>query len=556
MSLTPGAAPNLFIHTTLESWPWQGGALAMHLGRLVSVLAGLGLTAATYALGRRIWPARPAAVPLAAAAFVAFLPESLFVGGAMSNDMLAAMWSALALWMAASAGVGASLAAGLFLGLGVLTKASTGFLAPVIAAALLAGSWPRAWAGHSPARPARPGRGDGFRRSWRAIGRAALAGAAALAVAAPWLWRNWRLYGDPLGWPLVLATIDRRQGALSLADLWGLARGWFLSFWGKFGGAGHIPLPALHYVLWGALIVAAAAGWLMRLRSRSSPGTPAGADADFREGTKPGRAVGRSATRGSRPVAWLILLGGPAMAVLAILVYSRVALGTDQGRLLFPGLAPAALLLAGGLAGWLPEQTSKPPDNAIPDRRGWRGQKWLPLGVAIGMAAMAVWALAAGIIAPFAPPPAATADELAAATPLGQVFGEDMELIAARWDKPSGAAAGSDVTLTLYWRLTKIPDRGRKPVPDDLRTVVRLTDAEGNLLWESKRSPGAGRFSTDRWPADRPVADVYRLPAEALTRAVRVEVGVQPFPEKDWLAPAGGPRGEQLLTLPKPAALP
>ena len=35
-----------------------GGALAMHLGRLVSVLAGLVLTAATYGLGRAMWPRR------------------------------------------------------------------------------------------------------------------------------------------------------------------------------------------------------------------------------------------------------------------------------------------------------------------------------------------------------------------------------------------------------------------------------------------------------------------------------------------------------------------
>ena len=51
------AAPNFFVHTGLERWPWQAGALSMHLGRLVSVLAGLILVAATYALGRAAWPA-------------------------------------------------------------------------------------------------------------------------------------------------------------------------------------------------------------------------------------------------------------------------------------------------------------------------------------------------------------------------------------------------------------------------------------------------------------------------------------------------------------------
>jgi 4-amino-4-deoxy-L-arabinose transferase-like glycosyltransferase len=98
----------------------------MHLGRLVSVIAGVVLTAATYALGRAIWPSWYAG-PLAAAAFVAFLPESLFIGSAMSNDILAAMWSALALWLSLRArSAGGALLTGLAMGLAFLTKASTG----------------------------------------------------------------------------------------------------------------------------------------------------------------------------------------------------------------------------------------------------------------------------------------------------------------------------------------------------------------------------------------------------------------------------------------------
>ena len=126
------AAPNFFVHTRLEAWPWRDGALAMHMGRLVSVLAGVVLTAATYALGRAIWPSWYAG-PLAAAAFVAFLPESLFIGGSMSNDLLAATWSTLALWLGLRArGAKAVVLSGLATGLAFLTEASTVGLWPVV----------------------------------------------------------------------------------------------------------------------------------------------------------------------------------------------------------------------------------------------------------------------------------------------------------------------------------------------------------------------------------------------------------------------------------------
>ena len=75
-----------------------------------------------------------------AAAFAAFLPESLFVGGAMSNDMFAAMWATLALWLSLHAeNWKHALLAGLCLGLAFVSKASTGSLALIVAAALFLG---------------------------------------------------------------------------------------------------------------------------------------------------------------------------------------------------------------------------------------------------------------------------------------------------------------------------------------------------------------------------------------------------------------------------------
>ncbi|MDH7487175.1 MAG: glycosyltransferase family 39 protein [Anaerolineae bacterium] len=490
-------APNFFVHTRLEDWPWRGGALAMHLARLLSLLAGLLLTAATYGLGRAVWPAWPGRA-LAAAAFVAFLPEALFIGGAVNNDIPAAALATLALWATLRGCRFRDAAlAGLFMGLGLLTKVSTGALWPAIALAMLA---------------------QERREPRRGLGRATLAIGLALLIATPWLWRNWRLYGDPLGTPLVLATVDRRPAPLGWSDLLWLLRGWFFSFWGKFGGAGHLALPAPLYALWAGLIGLAGVGWVLgECRSQVA-------------GRRPQEAGGkrRAAMRIVHPVP-CILLGSPLLVALAVISYSRMALGTDQGRLLFPALAPIALLLVGGLAGLAGGR-----DGLL-----WKGLAGL-------MALTAVVALVAGIVVPFAPPTPPDGEELAQAQPVGQLFGEGLELAAMRWTE--GASGRPAAELTLYWRAWQ-------PIAADLRSALRVVDNSGNLIWEWKRSPGAGRLSTDRWPPGRVVADVYRIPRAALGERAHVEVGVYEFPDGPWLPLAGQPEAEPFLLL-GPAAEP
>jgi hypothetical protein len=488
MSLAPDSpARNFFVRTALEDWPWRDGVLSMRAGRLVSMLAGLVVVLATFLLGRTIWPARPY-LALGAAAFVAFLPESLFIAGAMSNDMFAAMWASLALWLALAArSWKGALICGVCLGLAFVSKASTGSLAVVAAAALFVNAWPRG-ARHWPGiKPLLPG-----------VGRVVIAGAAAFAIAAPWLWRNWQLYGDPFGWSLVLATIDQRQGPLTLADVGQLLEGWWLSFWGKFGGAGHIPLPAVLYLAWAALGLAALAGWVRWLVRRKQA---------------------ESLLRDTSFAAWIVLLGVPLVTAAGIYSYSKTALGTDQGRLLFPALAPLGLLVAGGLAAWVPPRRARAACLAFSGL----------------MALLAVAALVTGLLQPFAPPPLPTAERLAAAAPVAAAFGP-LELIGSAWN---------DEELTLYWRATE-------PAKADLRTALRVLDAQGNIVWEWKRSPGAGRFSVDRWPRGRVVADTYRIPPDALARAARIEVGVRAFPEGPFLAPAGG--AGDTLPLPLPPA--
>lgn len=475
MGFGPAAqASNFFVHTTLEQWPWRDGVLTMRAGRFVSVVAGLILVLATYLLGRAVWPKRPW-IACMGAAFAALLPESLFVGGAMSNDMLAAMWATLAMWLALAARRWwQALLCGVCLGLAFLTKASTGSLAVVVAGVLFVQAWPKT-----------EQRWPSLKLLGPAAGRVALAGAATFVIALPWLWRNWQLYGDPAGWSIVLATIDRRQGPLAPADVVQLFKGWWLSFWGKFGGAGHIPLPTIFYIVWAALGLAAVGGWLAWLVRRRRPGS----------------LLAETSLAG-----WIALLGAPLVTVAGIYSYSKTALGTDQGRLLFPALAGLSLLIAGGVGAWAPQRLARAAAVVF----------------SAGMTLVAAAALYFGLLAPFAPPAPATVD--AAARPVNATFGP-LELVRTAWDQP---AAGE---LTLYWRAAE-------PAGEDLRTALRLLDTQGNVLWEWKRSPGAGRFSTDRWPVGGLVADVYRPPAEAWAQTARIEVGVRPFPEGPWVAVA------------------
>ena len=163
------------------------------------------------------------------------------------------------------------------------------------------------------------------------------------------------------------------------------------------------------------------------------------------------------------------------------------------------------------------------------------------------MAALALLALVVGSVIPYAAPSAPSAAEVARAIPVAVTFGDGLELVATRWDVGSAdgvSASAARAGVTLYWRAAR-------PLALDLRPALRLLDGSGNLLWERKRSPAAGRFSTDRWPAGRLVRDVYAVPADLLAGAARIELGVQPFPDGDWL-PVGGQPGVQFLPLPAP----
>ncbi len=467
-----GWSPNFFIHTANESWPWQDdGTRAFHLARLWSALLSSLTVAATYGLALTAFPGHDLAA-LTAAGLLAFLPEFAFIGASATNDNAAALFGTLTLWAGLllwrkQANVRLVWWAPLALGAGLLSKTSTVGIWPAVGAAIVIGvctatSMPatfRAWWGAL---------WQTWQR-WLPSGLYVFGGA--LLLAGPWLLRNWRLYGDPLGMDLTRQTIDLRSSPWTASDTLWLVEGWFRSFWGKFGGAGHIPMPEPIYFALLSLTLASAIGlagnlWPTKRRFALTP---------------------------------LLLLALAAGGVIAgIARYSLIALGTDQGRLLFPAVAALIVLWTVGLFWWIPP-------------RFQRSASVVLIGAMAGLGLYALFGVVRPAFAPPSPPDPDAVQAVRAQTPVN--FG-DLTLIGWTLDE----------TPILYWQAKVAPQA-------DYRAVLRIVTEDGALVWERSRSPGAGRWSSDRWPAGAIVEDAYEIgwPEWAGSGRYRVEVGLRPF---------------------------
>ena len=278
--------------------------------RWLSALLGCASIAFVHALGRACCPRSPRVADLAAL-LVACLPMWSSLHGVLNSDILAATMSSATLlalvrllhreqvrWRDASL-------VGALLGLAWLTKLTTLFLggiAGLTAAALLA-------------------RG---RVTARALSAAPLV---ATALSGWWFWRNYELHGDWLAMSAHDASFRPLPPELRWPYLLGLDTSvpTFLpellaSLFGRFGWFSVQPHPSL---VWCGAVVAALAlvGLLLAWRDRG------------------GACFPRSA--------WL--LATTCAAVLGATAWFNFRVYQPQARLLFPAIAPAAVLLAAGL---------------------------------------------------------------------------------------------------------------------------------------------------------------------------------------------------------------
>lgn len=254
--------PPAYYYLAVPAWRAARGALPDRLRavRLLGVALGLITVTASFVALRALVPDDPA-LALAGTGFVAFLPMQLAVTSAANNDALANAVAASALALAAlrlggrTSGRFHVAAGGVLGGLALLTKLT---VAPTVAllgfAELLRAS------------------ADGRLRA--GIGRVAALGALAGAIAAPWAWRNARVYGgnDLFGLQahdLVVVGQARTAAWIVEHGLGAYVRRaavfTFESFWGVFGWMGVFLDRRIYAAL--ALVVAVAAvgalGWAM-----------------------------------------------------------------------------------------------------------------------------------------------------------------------------------------------------------------------------------------------------------------------------------------------------
>ncbi len=295
--------------------------------RLVAVPLQLLTIWLAFRAARDLFPDR-AEIALGAAAFVAFLPTQAQLGGAINNDALTTLICTALFWrLGRLAAVGqdakGAALAGALLGVGLLTKSSVLTLAPAM---LLA---------HGIAVRAR------LLTMRTALAHLALSLGLALLIAAPWLLRNVRLYGDPLALSIYTQTGPNFTPAEMMQ-----ARGWtmadylrvvgvrsFATFWFFLSSPNALrpPLGPLLLVL--ALALGGYLGMVRWLRGEEGSG-----------GGEPGQ----------RRAVILFLAGTLCLAPF----FTRFVLTVfqAQGRYFLPALLPVALTTGLGWAALFSER--------------------------------------------------------------------------------------------------------------------------------------------------------------------------------------------------------
>jgi 4-amino-4-deoxy-L-arabinose transferase-like glycosyltransferase len=315
--------------------------------RVLSVALGTGIVLLAYATTRRIYPGWPA-LALAAAAFVAFLPQHLATVSQVGNDVLAELLFALVLyqlvgWLQAPAAISpqpsaishsrsatknpqSAIILGFLLGLILITK-TTAYIAVPLALGVLVWRWLR---DRAPAR--------------HILADLALVALPAALIALPWYARNIATYG----WPDFLGL--RRHAAVVVGQLrlgeylhqFGaasylrrLVEFTFKSFWGVFGWQG-VFMDSRIYLALAILCGIAAAGLILRVvdcvfRRADSSNAPCNPQSPITGHQSP-----------------IILLA--ATILLTLLVYAGYNLEfvQHQGRYLFTALIPVAMFFTLG----------------------------------------------------------------------------------------------------------------------------------------------------------------------------------------------------------------
>ncbi|MBN2390821.1 MAG: glycosyltransferase family 39 protein, partial [Anaerolineae bacterium] len=302
-------APNVFIHTPYEAFPYRGSVLVIHLLRLFTLLWGVGAIVGVYLAAQEIWPGHRW-LSLAAVCLTAFNPHFIYISSVVNNDATVTCLATLTLWLCLRLlkrpqSRRCQTGLGIVLGLALLSKLSAVALLGIAGLALGMIWWRD-------------------RDTKAFFVRCLIVFGLALLVARWWYARNWRLYGDPLGWSVWLAHAGVED--LGILDLLRQIPQVAERFWSPYDAL----FPAWSLWLLAAVTLVVVVGWIKLLGAR-----------------KP--VVGFLGEGVILSAVWLAVL---CISLLRFMSLTPAA----NGRLLFPGIAAFSTLWVLGFRAALPEK--------------------------------------------------------------------------------------------------------------------------------------------------------------------------------------------------------
>lgn len=472
---------NAFLHGPQQAFPYRGATLAVHLARALSLLFGVGTVALTFAAARFIFETTdsenstdrsdplnsPNPLSLLTAAFLAFIPQFIFIHSSANNDTAITFTSTLSLvlllWIARD-GLTLRRAAllGLAIGLMALSKLIGAVLA-VVAVGVFILFTPRLEQG-----PDRRLRATAERPLRRRVGLGIILLTAA-GVSGWWYVRNQIVYGDPLALGAFLKFVGGNLDIppTSLDFLWQQFRLLRFSTWGLFGHISVLMEPTWIYLAYDLVAFAGAVGFLIGAGSLL-------VNAARRKGAVAGL---RSFVSGNRLLVIVVLWLG---AVLAIAGRWFFAAGI-QGRLIFPGLPAGVILVVYGLRFLSKNRFS---------------EKALALGLGLPMLVFAAAVLPLYLLPAYSPPPLVkTVPAEAASTEIA--FADEIALRGY-----TIARDNNQLLITLYWETLQIPST-------DYTVAIRLLRPDGSFWLDYVNYPGMGTSLPTTWKPGELRRDEY-----------------------------------------------
>ncbi|MEA3374708.1 MAG: glycosyltransferase family 39 protein, partial [Chloroflexota bacterium] len=473
---------NLYIHPDSDALGRSDTWLGIRVVRLASVVLGVITLWAIYQTGREIFPSRPE-IALGAAGLAAFIPEFLFISGAVNDDNGATLFGALALWvMMLILRKGPSwrrcTGLGLALGMGWLSKLTIVALVPTAIATLAVVAWRD--------------------RSWRELLRFGLMTVGVMAILVlPWLARQTILYGDPTGTSREMSEWGLREEPVRLDDL-GPDLYWLrTSFWGRLG-YNQIPLAGWIYTLLDVMTLLAFLGFVGLVASRLRASSPS---------LQSAITSLVSTTRSSQ---LMILIVALLLTFGPMVVRRFLRPMPNFGRYLFPVVPSIVILMVTGLSTWV--------------RRRYHAH--LAVGLTASMLAVGFAGLM-GFLAPaYARPPIYEDGEVPEpGRPLDRTYLEDGRPVARLLGfdvEQQAVEPGQTTRVTLYWEVLSETDV-------NYVLFAQLFGREATKIGQRDTYPGLGHYPTSFWQPGEVILDEIPIPVASQAVApsrLRLDVGL------------------------------